>query len=131
MLNVTHKPLALLGGDLVYAGLDRVDFQRHRFHRRHLQGRGQDGCRCRPHRPQDSLQLETADKIGFLALTSSVYDPDLTIKAGGGTVKLTGPLVLHGDAVALFSEDLGALEVKNTTGGDVELSILVGFDIAA
>jgi hypothetical protein len=78
-----------------------------------------------------SLQLETADKIAFLAMTSSVYDPDLTVKAGGTTVKLTGPLVLHGNAVALFSADLGALEVKNTTGGDVELSILVGFDIAA
>jgi hypothetical protein len=78
-----------------------------------------------------TLQLETAEKIGFLALTSSVYDDTLTIKAGGATVKLTGPLVLHGDAVALFSEDLGALDVKNLTGGDVELSILVGFDIAA
>jgi hypothetical protein len=78
-----------------------------------------------------NLQLETADKIAFLALTSSVYDADLTVKGGGATVKLTGPLVLHGDAVALFSTDLGELEVKNTTGGDVELSILVGFDIAA
>jgi hypothetical protein len=78
-----------------------------------------------------TLQLETADKIAFMAMTSSVYDPDLTVKAGGATVKLTGPLVLHGNAVALFSEDLGALEVKNTTGGDVELSILVGYDIAA
>jgi hypothetical protein len=78
-----------------------------------------------------ALQLETADKIAFMALTSSVYDADLTVKGTGTAVKLTGPLVLHGNAVALFSTDLGELEVKNATGGDVELSILLGFDIAA
>lgn len=78
-----------------------------------------------------SLQLETADKIAFLALTSSVYDADLTVNGGVTAVKLTGPLVLHGNAVALFTTDLGELEVKNVTGGEVELSILLGFDIAA
>lgn len=78
-----------------------------------------------------SLQLETADKIVFLALTSSVYDADLTVNGGVTAVKLTGPLVLHGNAVALFTTDLGELEVKNVTGGEVELSILLGFDIAA
>lgn len=78
-----------------------------------------------------SLQLETADKIGFLALTSSAYHEDLTVNGGVTAVKLTGPLVLHGNAVALFTTDLGELEVKNVTGGEVELSILLGFDIAA
>lgn len=78
-----------------------------------------------------SLQLETADKIAFLALTSSVYDAELTVNGGVTAVALTGPLVLHGNAVALFTTDLGELEVKNVTGGEVELSILLGFDIAA
>jgi hypothetical protein len=78
-----------------------------------------------------NLQIDTADKIAFLALTSSVYDAHLTVKGGITAVKLTGPLVLHGNAVALFSTDLGELEVKNATGGDVELSILLGLDIAA
>ncbi|MEA3066187.1 MAG: hypothetical protein QOJ27_2648 [Sphingomonadales bacterium] len=78
-----------------------------------------------------NLQIDSADKIAFMALTSSVYDADLTVKGGVTAVKLTGPLVLHGNAVALFSTDLGELEVKNSTGGDVELSILLGFDIAA
>ena len=78
-----------------------------------------------------NLQIDTADKIAFLALTSSVYDADLTVNGGVAAVKLTGPLVLHGNAVTLFTTDLGELEVKNATGGDVELSILLGFDIAA
>lgn len=78
-----------------------------------------------------NLQIDAADKITFLAMTSSVYDADLTVNGGVTAVKLTGPLVLHGNAVALFTTDLGELEVKNATGGDVELSILLGFDIAA
>ena len=78
-----------------------------------------------------NLQIDTADKVAFLALTSSVYDADLEVNGGVTAVKLTGPLVLHGNAVALFSTDLGELEVKNATGGEVELSVLLGFDIAA
>ena len=78
-----------------------------------------------------NLQMETAEKIAFLALTSSVYDAALTVNGGVKEVALTGPLVLHGNAVALFTTELGELEVKNATGEEVELSILIGFDIAA
>ena len=75
-----------------------------------------------------TLQLEAPDKISFLSISSSAYKPDLAVKSGDLTVHLTGPLILHGDAVALFTADLSTLEVTNPSGDPVELSILVGFD---
>lgn len=75
-----------------------------------------------------NLQLDSPDKISFLAITSSAYEDDLEITSGDNTVKLTGPFVLHGDAVALFTTNLTTLDVKNETAGPVELTILVGFD---
>lgn len=78
-----------------------------------------------------ALQLETAEKISFLSLTSSVNTGEIEVKAGGDAVKVTGPLVLYGDAVKLFSADLGTLEVKSAAAGPAELSILIGLDVSA
>jgi hypothetical protein len=75
-----------------------------------------------------SLQLKSPGNVSFLAITSSAYDGDVAIKSGDVTVHLAGPLVLYGDAVAMFTVDLSTLDVTYLTGDPVQLSILVGFD---
>lgn len=79
-----------------------------------------------------ALQLETAAKVALLAITSS--SREVTVKVGTGqsakTVTLTGPLVLHGDAVKLFSDDLGKVTLSAPTNdASADVSILVGFNL--
>jgi hypothetical protein len=80
-----------------------------------------------------ALQLETAAKVALLAITSS--SREVTVKVGSGagakTVTLTGPLVLHGDAVKLFADDLGKITVSAPTNdASADVSILVGINLA-
>ena len=75
------------------------------------------------------LQLETAAKIAFLAATSTLNDGKVTIKADGDTVAMTGPLVLHGNALALFAGDLSSLTVRNQGSEAADLSILIGYNV--
>lgn len=79
-----------------------------------------------------ALQLETAAKVALLAITSS--SREVTVKVGTGqsakTVTLTGPLVLHGDAVKLFSDDLSKVTLSAPTNdASADVSILVGFNL--
>ncbi|HEX8261512.1 MAG TPA: hypothetical protein VF547_01410 [Allosphingosinicella sp.] len=75
-----------------------------------------------------TLQLDSAEKVSFLSISSSAYRDNLMIKSGEVELDLEGPLVLHGNAVALFSDNLTSLQVTNPAGDAVELTILVGFD---
>ncbi|HYW16896.1 MAG TPA: hypothetical protein VE891_12195 [Allosphingosinicella sp.] len=81
------------------------------------------------------LQLETANKVIYLSITST--SPEVTVKVGTGagakTVTMTGPLVLHGDAVKLLSDDLGKVTVTGPTSvgaPPADVSILIGFNLA-
>jgi hypothetical protein len=79
-----------------------------------------------------ALQLETAAKVALLAITSS--SREVTVKVGTGqsakTVTLTGPLVLHGDAVKLFSDDLSKVTLSApTSDASADVSILVGYNL--
>jgi hypothetical protein len=79
------------------------------------------------------FQLDTASSIAFLAVTSTFYHANLTIKASGAgatEVPLTGPFVLHGGALALFAADLTTLTVKNTSSTDAEVTVLIGLNLA-
>ena len=76
-----------------------------------------------------SLQLETAVKIVFFAATSTLNDGKVTLKADGDTVAVTGPLVLHGNALALFAGDLSSLTVRNQGAEEAQLSILIGYNL--
>jgi hypothetical protein len=82
-----------------------------------------------------ALQLETANKVTYLSITSS--SPEVTVKVGTGqgakTVTMTGPLILHGDAIKLFSDDLGKVTVTGPTSNGAppaDVSILIGFNLA-
>lgn len=79
-----------------------------------------------------ALQLETAAKVALLAITSSSREVTVKVGTGAGakTVTLTGPLVLHGDAVKLFSDDLGKVTLSApTSDASADVSILVGFNL--
>ena len=75
-----------------------------------------------------ALQIDAVDKVRFLILTSSLNDGTVELKADSATVtKLTGPLVLFGNAVELFAGDLDTLSVQNkSTDTPAEISILIG-----
>ena len=75
------------------------------------------------------LQLDTPAKVAFLAITSSVNDNTVKIKATGTEFGMKGPLILHGDAIGLFATDLTTLTVKNTGTDPAELSVLVGLNL--
>ena len=77
------------------------------------------------------FQLETAASVAFLAVTSTVNDGKVKIKADGDEVAITGPLVLHGNALALFADDLSEVSVQNTSTTEAaDVSILIGLSLA-
>ena len=76
------------------------------------------------------LQLDSVDDVAFLAIRSSLLDGSVEVQAGGAPTTLTGPLVLFGDAVGLFTGDLTTLQATNTHADQgAELSVLVGIDV--
>lgn len=77
------------------------------------------------------LQLDTAASIVFLAVESSVSDGTVEVQADGATAtKLTGPLVLVGNAVGLFANDLTTLKAQNKhTTEEAVLSVLIGLKL--
>jgi hypothetical protein len=80
-----------------------------------------------------ALQLESAAKVALLAITSSSREVTVKVGTGAGakTVTLTGPLVLHGDAVKLFADDLGKVTLSApTSDASADVSILIGFNLA-
>ena len=79
------------------------------------------------------LQLETATRFRFLAITCPDTTGKIEVTGTGSspqTVALHGPLILHGDAIKLFTGNLSTLKVKNTSGAATELSIVIGYMFA-
>jgi hypothetical protein len=77
-----------------------------------------------------ALQIDDTDKVLFFSVTSTLNDGKVKIKADADEIEVTGPLVLHGDAVGLFAGDLGTLSVQNTsTDTAADLSIMIGLKL--
>ncbi len=74
-----------------------------------------------------TLQVDDVAKVTFLAISSDLLDGKVTVKATGGATELTGPILLFGKAVALFTSDLTTLTVHNTSVDKAaKLSVLIG-----
>lgn len=77
------------------------------------------------------LQVDTVDNVAFLAVSSSLADGKVTIKADGATATaLTGPILLFGAGVKLFAGDLTTLTVHNTSAVTAaKVTILIGLTV--
>jgi hypothetical protein len=80
-----------------------------------------------------TMQLEDVDRIAFLAVSASIADGSIEIRADGADpTPLTGPLLLYGAAVRLFAGDLSTLKVQNKHATDpAKLSVLIGSKLSA
>lgn len=78
-----------------------------------------------------SLQVDDVSKVTFLAITSSLNDGSVEVKGtGANAIPLTGPILLFGAAVPLFSTDLTTLSVQNKSPDkEADLSILIGLTL--
>jgi hypothetical protein len=78
-----------------------------------------------------ALQIDDVEKLAFFIMTSSLNDGSVDVKADSATrTKLTGPLILYGEAIKLFAADLTTIGLKNssaTTAADI--TILMGFKL--
>jgi hypothetical protein len=76
-----------------------------------------------------TFQLEDVTKILFLSIKSSLYDGKIkVIAAGAGAkeIKLTGPLTLFGEAVALLGASLDTLKITNSDAAKaVDVEVLI------
>ena len=80
-----------------------------------------------------ALQLDSVDKIVFLAISSSINDGSVEVQAtGADATALTGPMILYGGAVKLFATDLSTLKVQNKHAAEkATLSVLIGHKLSA
>ena len=78
-----------------------------------------------------ALQIDDVEKLAFFIMTSSLNDGSVDVKADGATrTKLTGPLILYGEAIALCAGDLQTLSRRNSSATDAaEITILMGFKL--
>jgi hypothetical protein len=77
-----------------------------------------------------ALQVDDVTKVTFLAISSSLYDGTVEVKGTGAALKLTGPILLFGAAVALFANDLSALTVQNKSPTkSADFSVLIGMTL--
>ncbi|MBL8651917.1 MAG: hypothetical protein JNL35_16130 [Sphingopyxis sp.] len=78
-----------------------------------------------------ALQIDDVDKLAFFIMTSSLNDGSVDVKTDGAArTKLSGPLILYGEAIKLFAGDLQTISLKNssaTTAADI--TILMGFKL--
>jgi len=78
-----------------------------------------------------AFQLEDVSKITMLLVKSSTYGGTLRVSAGGSEVVLTGPLILYGDAIALFSDSLETVTVANDDAVAADVDVLLGLKLTA
>ena len=78
-----------------------------------------------------ALQIDDVDKLAFFIMTSSLNDGSVDVKADSATrTKLTGPLILYGEAIKLFAGDLQTISLKNSSATDAaDITILMGFKL--
>ena len=78
-----------------------------------------------------ALQIDDVEKLAFFIMTSSLNDGSVDVKTDSATrTKLTGPLILYGEAIKLFAGDLQTISLKNSSATDAaEITILMGFKL--
>lgn len=78
-----------------------------------------------------ALQIDDVEKLAFFIMTSSLNDGSVDVKTDSATrTKLTGPLILYGEAIKLFAEDLQTISLKNSSATDAaDITILMGFKL--
>ena len=80
-----------------------------------------------------TLQFDQVDRIAFLGIVPSLTDGSVEVQGdGAAATKLTGPLMLFGAAVKLFTGDLTTLKAQNTHATKTAtLSVLIGLKLGA
>jgi hypothetical protein len=79
-----------------------------------------------------ALQIDDVEKLAFFILTSSINDGSVDVFADDTATrtKITGPLILYGEAIKLFAGDLQTLTLKNASTTDAaDITILMGFKL--
>jgi len=81
----------------------------------------------------DALPGAAGGEIGFLMITSSVYDEGLTIEQNGSSPKLklalSEPVVLFGrEAVGHLDIQAKELKLKNKTDKNATVEVVIGYD---
>jgi len=78
-----------------------------------------------------ALQIDDVEKLAFFIMTSSLNDGSVDVKTDSATrTKLTGPLILYGEAIKLFAGDLQTISLKNSSAIDAaDITILMGFKL--
>jgi hypothetical protein len=78
-----------------------------------------------------ALQIDDVDKLAFFIMTSSLNDGSVDVKADSATrTKLSGPLILYGEAIKLFAGDLQTISLKNSSAtAAADITILMGFKL--
>jgi len=78
-----------------------------------------------------ALQIDDVDKLAFFIMTSSLNDGSVDVKTDGAArTKLSGPLILYGEAIKLFAGDLQTISLKNSSATDAaDITILMGFKL--
>ncbi len=78
-----------------------------------------------------ALQVDRVANVTMLAISSDVLDGTVTVKGSGAKKKLTGPIVLFGEAVTLFASDLSTIKVHNTSQDKpATVQVLIGMTVA-
>jgi len=77
----------------------------------------------------DALPGAADGEIGFLMITSSVYDEGLTVEQNALKLVLSEPVVLFGrEAVGHLDIKDEKLELKNNTDKNATVEVVIGYD---
>lgn len=78
-----------------------------------------------------ALQIDDVDKLNLIVISSSLNDGKVEVKADTNTVtKITGPVVLFGNAAKLFAGDLEKISLQNKSADKTaDISILIGLTL--
>ena len=79
-----------------------------------------------------ALQIDDVDKLDLLVITSSLNDGSVEVKSDTDAVtKVTGPIVLFGNAAKLFAGDLEKISLQNKSADETAgISILIGLTLS-
>lgn len=75
-----------------------------------------------------ALQIDDVDKLNLIVIASSLNDGKVEVKTDLAAItKITGPVVLFGNAAKLFAGDLEKISLQNKSADKTaDISILIG-----
>jgi hypothetical protein len=74
------------------------------------------------------LMPAAASPVTLLIVNPANPDPGLSYEIGGNAIKLDAPHVLLGEGAVSLLGGATSLSIKNTTGADADVEILIGRD---